>query len=68
LVSTPIESLPDNLTVRGNLELSNTPISSLPNNLTVEGSLYIISTPISEKYTKEQLKQMLPGIKGMIWR
>jgi hypothetical protein len=68
LSNTPITSLPNNLTIGGDLSLSNTPIESLPDNLTIEGSLYLMFTPISKKYTKEQLKQMLPGVKGMIWR
>ena len=41
LNNTPIQSLPDGLTVDGYLNLSNTPIQSLPNGLTVKGSLYL---------------------------
>jgi hypothetical protein len=67
LENTPITSLPDNLTVGGYLDLENTPITSLPDNLTVEGSLYLGNTPISKQYTKEQIKQMAPGIKGNIY-
>jgi hypothetical protein len=32
----------------------------------VGGDLYLINTPMSEKYTKEQIKQMVPGVKGDI--
>jgi len=64
---TLITKLPNNLTVRGTLELSNTPITFLPNNLTIGGDLSLSDTPISEKYTKEQLTQMLPGVKGKIF-
>lgn len=39
--------LPDNLIVRGNLDLRGTGINSLPNNLTVHGSLYIDDTQIT---------------------
>jgi hypothetical protein len=42
-------------------------VTSLPDNLTVNGELYLYNTPISKKYTKEQLKQMLPGVKGKIF-
>jgi len=66
LTYTPITSLPDNLTVGGYLNLSGTEITELPDNLKVGGDLYLMYTPISEKYTKEQLKEMLPGVKGKI--
>ncbi len=42
-----ITSLPDNLTVRGNLDLRGTAITALPDNLTVRGSLYIDGTQIT---------------------
>ena len=45
---TPIQTLPDNLTVGGSLDLSDTPIQTLPDNLTVGGSLYLSDTPISK--------------------
>ena len=67
LINTKITSLPDNLTVKGILNLSDTPITSLPDNLTVGGYLDLRGTPISKKYTKEQLKQMLPGVKGSLY-
>jgi hypothetical protein len=66
LYNTPITSLPNNLKVGGNLDLNNTKITSLPNNLQVGGNLYLYNTPISKKYTKEQIKQMAPGVKGDI--
>ena len=47
LRSTPITSLPDNLTVAGSLDLSNTPITSLPDNLTVGDWLDLRNTPIT---------------------
>ena len=61
-----ITSLPNNLTIKGGLYLDNTPIISLPNNLTVGGDLYLRNTPIGKKYTEEQIKQMVPGVKGEI--
>jgi hypothetical protein len=66
LVNTPITSLPDNLTVEGSLYLRNTKITSLPDNLTVGGYLHLVNTPISKQYTKEQIKQMAPGVRGGI--
>jgi hypothetical protein len=38
--------LPDNLTVGGNLDLSNTPTVALPDNLTVVGDLDLRDTPL----------------------
>ena len=67
LTNTPITSLPQGLTVRGYLNLNNTPITSLPQGLTVGDSLYLEDTPISKKYSKEQIQQMVPGVKGNIY-
>jgi len=30
------------------------------------GDLELGNTPISKKYTREQIKQMIPGVKGRI--
>src|ERR1017187_3217595 len=43
----PAFKIPNNLTVKGNLNLRNTPITSLPNNLTVNGNLYLRNTLIT---------------------
>jgi len=67
LKNTKITSLPDNLTVGDFLDLRNTPITSLPNDLTVGLGLYLNNTPLSEKYTKEEIKQMVPNVKGGIY-
>ena len=67
LGSTKITSLPNGLKVGGDLGLSGTPITSLPNDLQVGGNLDLRNTPISEKYTKEQIKQIYPGVKGDIY-
>ena len=40
--------LPDNLTVYGDLDLTNTPITSLPDNLEVHRYLDLTNTPIKE--------------------
>ena len=63
LYGTPITKLPDGLKVGGYLDLGNTPITKLPDGLKVDGYLNLSDTPLSKKYTKEQLKQMLPGVK-----
>ena len=67
LRNTPIQSLPPGLKVGGNLYLDNTPIQSLPDDLKVGGSLDLEDTPISKKYTKEEIRKMVPGVKGDIY-
>jgi hypothetical protein len=67
LGDTPVNSLPDNLEVGGNLYLGNTKITSLPDNLEVGGNLYLGNTPISKKYSKEEIKKMVPGVEGGIY-
>ena len=67
LRDTLITSLPDNLKVGGNLGLGYTKIKSLPDTLTVNGWLDLRNSILSKKYTKEQLKQMLPGVEEDIY-
>jgi hypothetical protein len=64
---TPITSLPQGLTVGGDLYLKKTQITSLPQDLKVGDNLDLSNTPISKKYTKEQIKQMVPGVEGNIY-
>ena len=64
---TKITFLSDGLKVGRNLYLSNTPITSLPDNLQVGGELYLDNTPLSEKYSKEEIRKMVPGVKGNIF-
>ncbi len=67
LYNTPITSLPSGLSVGGYLNLGNTKITSLPPDLSVGGYLYLVDTPLSKSHTKEQIKQMAPGVKGNIY-
>ena len=62
-----LTSLPDNLQVGESLWLRNTPITSLPGNLKVGGSLDLRNTPLSEKYSEEEIRKMVPGVKGNIY-
>lgn len=64
---TEITSLPNGLQVGRNLYLSNTLITSLPDNLQVGGELHLNNTPLSKKYTKEEIRKMVPGVKGNIY-
>jgi hypothetical protein len=52
--------------VKRNLWLSNTEITSLPKDLEVKGDLRIYDTPVSENYTEDEIRQMVPGVKGDI--
>jgi len=67
LESTPIQSLPPDLGVGGHLDLDYTSIQSLPPNLKVGDNLYLRGTPISKKYTEEEVRKMVPGVKGDIF-
>ena len=67
LRNSSITSLPNNLKVGGYLDLEDTKITSLPNNLKVGGYLDLEDTPISQKYTQEEIRQMIPGVKGDIY-
>jgi len=67
LNKTYITNLPKGLKVGGALYLRNTPITSLPKDLEVGYTLHLWNTPISKKYTEQQLKQMLPNVKGRIY-
>jgi len=62
-----ITKLPPDLTVEGNLDLEHTKITSLPPNLTVENDLYVYGTPLSKKYSKDEIKAMVPNVKGKIY-
>jgi hypothetical protein len=39
--------------------LENTPVKSLGNLESVGGDLYLYDTPLSEKYTEEEIRQMV---------
>jgi hypothetical protein len=67
LEKTKVTSLPNGLTVGGSLYLDGSKITTLPNDLTVRGDLGLSNTPISKKYSKEEIKKMVPGVKGYIY-
>jgi hypothetical protein len=56
---TPIKSLGNLHSVGGWLSLENTPIVSLGNLTSVGGTLDLRDTPLSEKYTEEEIRQMV---------
>ena len=61
-----LESLPNGLKVKIFLDLRNTNLTSLPSDLEVDGILILYRTPIADMYTKEQIREMVPGVKGII--
>ena len=62
-----LQSLPNGLKVKNNLHLRDTNITSLPSDLEVGGDLALYRTPIANRYTKEQIREMVPGVKGGIY-
>jgi Leucine-rich repeat (LRR) protein len=87
LLRTPIEKLPNNLTVNGRLDLEGCKnITSLPSGLKVDGALdlrdtnitelppdlevgtYLVlfNTPLSRNYSRDQIRKMIPKVKGEI--
>ena len=61
-----LQSLPNGLKVKFTLDLRGINITSLPSDLEVGGSLILYRTPIADMYTKEQIREMVPGVKGII--
>jgi hypothetical protein len=59
LYNTPIKSLGNLQSVGDDLDLQGTSIKSLGNLQSVGGSLYMRDTPLSEKYTEEEIRQMV---------
>ena len=62
-----LQSLPNGLKVYGDLDLRFTNITFLPSDLEVGGILYLFGTPIAKMYTKKQIREMVPGVKGGIY-
>ena len=61
-----LQSLPNGLKVYGDLDLRFTNITSLPSDLEVGNHLYLYQTPIVHMYYEEQIRKMVPGVKGGI--
>jgi hypothetical protein len=58
--------LPDGLRVKGSLFAYNTNIDSLPADLRVGKKLDIMMTPLGRKYSTQELKDLLPGVKTIV--
>jgi hypothetical protein len=67
LEGAPITSLPNGLKVGGSLLLNDTQITSLPSDLEVGDNLYLDRTPLAQQYTKEEIRQMVPGVRKEIF-
>jgi len=61
-----LKSLPNGLKVGFHLDLRDTNLIFLPSDLEVEGDLYLYQTPIADIYTEEQIREMVPSVKGRI--
>ena len=61
-----IESLPNGLKVKGSLDIRKTNITFLPSDLEVGGILLLYRTPMADMYTEEQIRKMVPNVKGYI--
>jgi len=66
LQGTPLDTLPHGLKVGGYLLLFRNNITSLPPDLEVGKGISLTQTPLAEKYTREEIRKMCPGIKGQI--
>jgi len=67
--NTDIKELPwglSTLFVQGNLSASNSKVTTVSKKIKVGGDLNLTNTPFSKKYSKEEIRQMLPGVKGDI--
>ena len=63
---TQLKKLPDNLHVGYHLYLNAVDITELPNNLYVGGNLFINMTPLADKYTDEEIKDIVTSTGGNI--
>jgi hypothetical protein len=61
-----LKSLPNGLKVKYYLDLRHTNLTSLPSDLEVGEDLILYRTPIADMYTIEQIREMVPGVKGNI--
>ena len=61
-----ITELPDDLFVGGWLAFPYTNISEIPNNLYVHYDLYVYDTPIAQKYTNEEIREMITSKGGTL--
>ena len=65
--STPLKTLPKGLYVEGELDIASTQIEELPEDLDVRGGLSAYDTPLADKYTYNQIEDMLPNLTGWVY-
>jgi hypothetical protein len=66
LSDSAIKTLPENLHVNGNLALYRSKIQSLPKNLYVGGNISLMYTPLAEKYTDDEIQQLIEKSGGVV--
>jgi hypothetical protein len=64
--NTYLTTLPSGMAVAGDVDLVGSKIEALPRDLKVGGKIDLTNTPLSNKLSVEQIKQLIPGIKGEI--
>jgi len=62
-----LKSLPNGLKVKYYLDLRHTNLTSLPSDLEVGEDLILYRTPIADMYTIEQIREIVPNVKGFIF-
>ena len=61
-----LTKLPDNLYVGGYFSIQETNITKLPDNLYVGNDLHIYGTPLAEKYTDDEIREMITSKGGTL--
>ena len=61
-----IRELPNTLYVRDSLMLVHSNVKELPEGLKVGGNLHIYNTPLAEKYTNEEIREMITSKGGRL--
>jgi hypothetical protein len=69
LINSKIKKLPNDLYVTGSLDLWRCKqLTKLPNNLYVGGDFNVADTPLAEKYTDEEIREMITSKGGTLIR
>jgi hypothetical protein len=64
-----LKELPEDLDIRGNLNIHNTNIERLPSSLKIKGNLILGNSPFGKKYKDTDIKRLLgSNLKGEIIR
>lgn len=70
LRDTFVTTVPNNLDIQGGLNLDNTLVTTVPTDIKTTWYLSFKNTPAAVKYqpyTKRELKEIFPGVKGNVY-